>query len=304
MPKMPSRSPLRPSTSPIVVCEGYEDERFLQVTLLPHYPTIAAYAANGKDAVAALTAVLKPATAIVDRDFTQTPEAATATLLTRKAYTCWPRHDMQGYLLYADWLMMFVELAANTPIRVRSHAPASPEEIEQQIVTLATTFVADHAGRATLHWLKHQAETIGISLAPENGYRGGGSADDFATWIDYLQREVHRIQTERSALSDGLTWQMVEDYLMQQFEGYERVSQTLSSVRIHFSGKRLLQALAQHWQLRTKSAQGKKPWEVLQDYLIEQVEAYSAALTSPLHDDPRLGDVGLLALKITDHFLP
>lgn len=185
---------------------------------------------------------------------------------------------------------------------MRQNVPPDTPTIEQQLLTLAAKFVADHAGRATLETLKQIAKMVQLQLSPTNGYRGKSDADDLPTWERYLRQEFQRLDHVRGELQQDFTWETVEGEFYTHLQTYQGAIHDLQGVRTHFSGKRLLQALAQHWQLRTKSAQAKKPWEVLQDYLIEQVEAYSAALNSPLHNDPRLGDVGRLALKITDQF--
>ena len=86
---------------------------------------------------------------------------------------------------------------------------------------------------------------------------------------------------------------------------YSNASKNLDTTLRFFSGKRLLKMLIQKWhlkQVKKSNETTKEPIDILKEELIKLAQSHALAIKSQnkrLSDDPRLGDFGRLASKIT-----
>jgi hypothetical protein len=296
--------PLRPKENFILVCEGPSDLQFLQGIWNNFAPEISVYHAGGHRNVRLLADVLTPSVYILDRDFSKTLSEAHTTLEPGNRFTLWPRQNIECYLLYPDWLQATVEEIQRFRSRQPFGSPPSTQEqIEQSIIELAVSFIPDHAGRRTLNELTSiiGPQNLFSAKADRNVLSDGANANDQQMWESYLVQETHRLREQGKNLTgeDKLEDAAVIARYHNHIEQYRTWTNNLDLIRNEFSGKRFFQALALKWGLRgTKT--GKKPWEVLRDVTIEQAVEYCEHISSQLTNDPRLGDFGQLAKKVTN----
>ena len=196
-------------------------------------------------------------------------------------------------MLYADWLLDALHAIDQAPkIRVQ-YFPEKYEEIETTITEIAEGLVLCHAGRQTLQDINHN---VGL----RQNYVTQDPQDTLSTeseWTNYLVAEAERMQKAGRDLSQNQ--QLMDTEIIERFdanlENYLHWSRDISTVRHHFSGKLIFQALAERWQPESKGA--KYSWEILRNETLTFAIEYCKNLVGELSDDDRFGDFGLLARK-------
>jgi hypothetical protein len=297
-------------------CEGESDFPLLRDIFKVYAPQIRVQATGGKDDLNILCKIANSkkggsAFFIRDRDFDYTSEKAEDSLQTRDAPTNWPRHDLECYLLYEDWLWEAVEGLLNP-----QNKPSSESQIRQDIQGKAQALVADHAGQQTIHILNRniQAATRFHLQQSSSQTQQGAMASDESVWHAHIMKEVEKLKEN---LGDTLARldlgaEQVESLFDQQMNHYKLWAQDMETIRLHFSGKRILQALGHEWHVkairdtirksdRFPPKKQKASWEQLRDALIKLATEYARDRHMDgfsLTTDPRLGDFGRLGAKI------
>jgi hypothetical protein len=292
--------PLRPKENYILVCEGPSDLQLLQSILQKFVPDLTVYYAEGGQNVKPLANVLKSSYYIIDRDFKKSYAEATKTLKSKEPQTIWPRHDIECYLLYPDWLLGAIRKIQEA--RNFRSPPSSEQDIGKSIIEIADSFIADHAGRKTLDTMSKTAGKRNIFDAkPDKSIvQGGAEASDRKSWESCLVQETDRICQAAQSLGNNieLTQTAVLKLYDEQVEQYTQWAQNITTIRDEFSGKRVLQALAQKWGTPGGKSPKTKPWQLLRNIVIEEAIDYNHHI-SKLNENPRLGDFGNIAKKIT-----
>jgi hypothetical protein len=294
------RHPLRPLENAILVCEGEDDLNCLREVLQDRAPDIYLVEARGSRNVSFLAAILSPAVHVRDRDFEIELEVARQTLESEKSFTCWPRVDLEAYLLYGDWLLDAVQSIQNSPEGGVGNPPPGEEAVRQDMGEIAGYFVADHAGRRTLAELNRlNNPVVELTARPDRSViQGNAEASEQRVWQQYLITEAERLRL--AATSIAYQKELAEEAVRERFTDYVARyagwSSDIATVREQFSGKRIFMQLASRWQVRSKPK--SKPWKVLRDEVVRHMARYSQEISGYLRDDSRLGYIGLLASKV------
>lgn len=294
--------PLRPKEGYILVCEGQSDAQFIH-SIWRGIPQVTIYHANGHDAVQMLAKILEPSVYILDRDFDKSFEEAKATLQPGKPYTCWPRHDIEGYLLYPDWFMEYMNQVKNSSdakFSIRS-SPQNEEIIANDIKAVAENLVADHAGLKTLKALNHYiGPSFQFSAKLVKGkIKRGAEASTRDDWEQFLIEEVERLGSVAKDFDAKISTFSLLDTYHQHLAYYGEWAKELPTIQNHFSGKRIFQSLTLKWRHSSSPDSSRDPWQLLRDNMISVASNYSLGLQGQLSDDSYLGDFGRLAKKIT-----
>ncbi len=284
--------PLRPSGGRILVCEGEGDFQFLTAVLGERTPELMIYRADGKKNIGPLARILHPAVSIADRDFDLSEQQARVTFGSDKHKMFWSRHDMECYLLYTDWILLALETMRNTP-KPPTNIPDSESVIEQDIIEVAGNLIIYHAGRKTISDLLRRNFQAG---APPGS---AGEHFDAAQWENHIINEVARLRRGGVELADHpeLDEQHVTERFGWNVQQYTDWANSLDTIRIEFSGKRILKRLTALWKITEDDPKRKVP--ILTDEIIKEVARYVESIPpGKLAGDPRLGDVGLLTEKV------
>jgi hypothetical protein len=294
--------PLRPQEDFILVCEGESDFLFLSGIFgefVAHQSapvSIYIVQAGGEKNVRTLANILEPAVWVRDRDFRLSVAEAQATLREKSRKTYWPCQDVEGYLLYEDWLLNAVRSIRQAPKMATLYVPADAQEVMGTILQAARSLVVYHAGSHTCQELTHLVgprQKYCVRVPPN------GEAIDDQAWRQHLVSESARLIAEGKQLvaSPGLVADNVLRRFEQHLQQYTVWAKDADAVRIHFSGKRIFQILASKWQAGITGH--KYSWEKLREEVQKQATDYVRFIRGALmSDDPRLGDIGLLASKI------
>lgn len=286
---------------PILVCEGEADLQFLQRVLEPVFTDLYIIAAFGKDAVSPLTSAIREGVYFIkDRDFDLSPDKAYQTFQNRKAATFWTHHEIESYLLYSDWLWEFVQKHQ----RHLLNPPPSQKDIEADLHEIAHYFSVDHAGQQCLKEINRRANPTPspyeVTRKKEYGIVRNAEASPQVIWEECLRTEATNLlqQGQKLGTNSTLEWPAILSEFEAWIETYKERAQDLNELRVYFAGKRILQALALKWQLKTRGRSGK-PWELLREELISSASQYATQIPpGELMTDPRLGDFGRLGAKI------
>lgn len=286
--------PLRGNSRWILVCEGKEDATFLSQVISLFEPDIRIYHANGKQNVKPLRNTLIPAVSVIDRDFDTLPEEAKH--INQSAQSLyWIRHDIEGYLIYADWLWQFVE--AIRPQQNSKYLPNSEDEIQKNIIETTINLIPDHAGRHTLRWLAQQLNLSRFQISLSNHIIGNAGFNNASDWETEIKNHVQKLN------SFDLKPPIKQIDIYQQYQQftnhYTYMAQSIETIQENFSGKRILAILASNWMVKARNQ--KSPQDFIRDALVSYARNHAIALKSQnkrLSDDPRLGDFGRLASKI------
>jgi hypothetical protein len=296
---MPKAHPLRPKHDYLLICEGDSDLQLLTGIYQIFAPEIFVMAAGGEANLATLTSILQPGAFYVgDRDFRISIQYAQDLLKNaRKATNFWIRHDIEGYLLYEDWLWQAVEIIRTSPrfSNVPLENPITAQQITHDIQAVAMQLVVDHAGYHTIADIdraigKINRFTAKISSTPRNE----------AQWLMDLTLEIQRLTSEGQQLATlphlDTTW--LNTTFQNHLATYQEWANDLDAIRLHFSGKRIFEELALLWQASKQSR--RYTWERLRDETSTQAIAYSRTIPQKqFHQDARLKDFGELANKIS-----
>jgi len=298
--------PLRLMTGKFVlICEGKEDSDLLNAILSPFISDFSIYYANGKESVAKLRGILQPAISIVDRDFNYLPSE----IKMESNELFWLRHDIEAYLLYPDWLFEVTQKIQATIKYSLKNLPVNPNVIENQLVEIANNLIIDHAGRKTTDWLNQEINKLNPHFPINRQHiKGGAEVSDLSNWNKLFQEFENNLLSSPQKLGLAIKniniWDKFDEY--QQI--YSNASKNLDTILRFFSGKRLLKMIIQKWGLKKlgeSSELTKKPidsFNYIQKELTEIAKNHAIAIKAQnqnLSDDPRLGDFGWLASKIT-----
>lgn len=291
--------PLRPKEGFVLVCEGRDDLALLSgiASQIRSAKLLSVYEANGQKNVNTLRAILTPAVSIVDRDFRISRAEARTTLSDKNNKSYWARVDLESYLLYADWLFYFVEQEKEAPKTLLKNPPNSETQIQEQIKSIASRLIYDHAGRRTIALVSGQLDPF--RYKPRIGKEhvdGGAEASGYEAWKRLLRAEAQRIQKDNVSFQQRFAEVNMLTHFEEQIDVYKSATHTIQSIREEFSGKRILQALTAEWGSQRK-------WTVVQKLLIEEAIKHSAGRMAEgrlLNNDERLGDIGLLLSKVVN----
>jgi hypothetical protein len=286
--------PLRPLENPVLVCEGESDFSFLQQIFNQIAPDVLVYYATGKNNVATLSAIFSPATYVVDRDYDTSSADARMTLTAKKPKTIFPAFDIEGYLLWEDWIMAYVE-ATKPPISPSKFRkpPVDEAQITRDICEVADMLATDHAGGSTIAGINRAINNFNLDINQGGKLlKKGAETNTDAVWQQHLTNEVQRLSQARQDFSDSNICDLPEilSQYQTQLAHYKQWATSLEQIRLEFSGKRILQILAVKWDLRA----GGKPWHALRDGLIDQAIAH----LKKDNNSARFADFKLLADKV------
>lgn len=290
--------PLRPKEGYIIVCEGNDDAVFLNSILSSYLidHNLSVFYAGGSHSLKPMANVLQPSVYITDRDFNIDFAQAEASLQSEERFTAWKRFDIESYLVYSDWLFQVAEAANISPkLRIRNF-PSSADVVSQQIHQIAESLVVDHAGRKTIALMtKRLGWSVDFQFRTVRSIvKSGAEVATQADWEKLLEQETDRIR-DKVAEASVLTLQDVLDEFHQQIEFYDTAKDNIEFLQQEFSGKRIIQMLTKRWGLI--GGRGR-PWQIIQNRLIESAKVHANIHQGLLSDDQRLGDVGLLASKV------
>lgn len=283
--------------SRVLVCEGESDVIFLNGMMNLFSMSIFVFDAGGKNNISAATRLFKeyPTIYIRDRDFDLSTTDAENTLIQQKRKTVWPRFDMEGYLLYPDWILQATQQIADSPKgkRLKYHVPKDETDIEQAILMLAQDLSLEYAGRQTLYDLRGTLSFLrNANQMADPKKPMPQTLDD---WAQYIRNKATELQqaAQQIAHHPPLTPDAIQHALENNDRLYQQRAQNLAEVQVHFSGKTIFQGLAQRWGCKYK-------WELLRDEVIKIAVADTKnwiVSGNKLRHHPRLSDVALLVEK-------
>ncbi|MFZ4825963.1 MAG: hypothetical protein ACOYLB_01275 [Phototrophicaceae bacterium] len=276
----------------IILCEGKFDFNFIDSILSLRTNRIDIYPAHAVKSLAPVRAFLEQGIIIRDRDFKFTVEQAQDSFTTTEHETIWKRYDIEGYLLYADWIQQAFETIQSTRPGRKLSVP-SVEQIEAFIIAKSREQILHYAGNRTVKDLHpsfsmlHEATQLKVSDPTPTDVTA--CVDDFTRQIDNLRIQAGELDTLPELQPENIAIRL-QDYLQR----YDEFAQNMDTIRIHFSGKKLLEAVWAEWlqPLRIKDF-GK---DDLSKELIPIAKGYATHLAL-LRDDERLGDFALLGEK-------
>ncbi|MDX2075661.1 MAG: DUF4435 domain-containing protein [bacterium] len=287
--------PLRSNSRWILVCEGKGDATFLSQIISLFEPDIRIYHANGKQNVKPLRNVLIPAVSVIDRDFDILPEEAEQSNQSSQSHY-WIRHDIEGYLIYPDWLWQFIE--AIRPQQNSKYLPHDKNVIQTHLIEAAKNLIPDHAGRHTLMWLTQQLNLSRLQVALSNHIIGNAGFNNASDWENEIKHHIQKLN------SFDLVTSIKQIDIYQQYrqltDYYSQMAQSIETIQKNFSGKRLLAILASNWMIKARNQ--KSSQDFIRDTVVSYASNHAKFIKSQnqrLSDDPRLGDFGRLASKIT-----
>ncbi|GEM_PF-2400287 len=297
--------PLRPTGGYVLVCEGKEDVSLLNGVLSPFMSNFSIFYAEGKENVAKLRGILQPSVSIVDRDFNYLPDEV-KTRFDKKPESYWSRHDIEAYLIYPDWLFDTLQQLQKKPDYLLKNLPSTPNVIENQLYEIANTLIIDHAGRKTTEWLTQEINKLTPQF-PINRQliKGGAESSNLDVWNVLFQEFENDLLNSPQKLDLVVKNINIWDKFGEYQQIYSNASKNLDTTLRFFSGKRLLKMLIQKWhlkQVKKSNETTKEPIDILKEELIKLAQSHALAIKSQnkrLSDDPRLGDFGRLASKIT-----
>lgn len=298
---MPALSllPSFPENDRIIVCEGKSDVLFLEAVLRPFTQRIFIVSAEGNENLANVRALLGQyggAIYVRDRDFEVSPSEAHQTFFQKRPRTIWTRFDLEGYLLYPDWIKTALEAMAVSPKgkRLGYYVPASATEVEAEIKRAARELVVDYAGRHTLVTLRNSVKFAASALLMPAPKRHDAQQFQLLDWEHYLRQQVDNLNYAgaKIPLVPELSNRAIATNLDAFHQIYITYAEQIDAIQIHFSGKSILKKLVENWGAKFSG-------DTLRDELVK-VAADSvkpSQYTGQLRNHIRLGDIGYLAEK-------
>jgi hypothetical protein len=295
--------PLRPKHGSVLICEDKNDSDFVSAIIRHRTIEITVTHGKGRDTLPKLAVILQPAFYIWDRDFgfSVTDAKATYNDSFRKSRLVWSHVDIESYLLYPDWLFKFIQNAPTSYIKI-SHPPKAQINVENNLKELASDLVPDHAGRRTVEIVNHSLNMrkrggFGVPSGILNGRKLSSRAD----WEKGLESQVKILQNNLQTGANAPELSTILSIYAEQITEYQSFVASFEDIRVNFSGKRILQLLANKWGVVGKRVKRNKlrNWEIIRKRLITYADDYSKEISPPLKDDIRLGDFGKVASKLT-----
>lgn len=294
----------RPKGNHILICEDKIDSDFVSTIIRLRTGAITITHGKGRETLPKLAEIYQPASFYIwDRDFAFTVAEAEMSyeISFTKPRLIWTHVDIESYLLHPDWLFRFIEDAPSAYTKIKN-PPSSQAEVENDLKQFAVDLVPDHAGRRTVEIVNKSLNMqkrggFGIPSDLPDGKRISNRTE----WETGLQDVAQTVQNNLQAGLANVELLNVLDIYSEQITEYRTYTSALDAIRINFSGKRILQLLADKWTVSgQKIGDGKfKDWEVIRKGLIDYAIDYAKGIATPLKDDDRLGDFGKIATKLT-----
>lgn len=291
---------LLPSFDPkhrIIVCEGDSDERIINEILGEVTERIYTIDAGGKANLGNISAALHANKYkhiyVRDRDLDFDLAYAEKSFSNKNGKTVWKCYDIEGYLLYTDWLMKAFNNLKITSRKKLENLPADEREVDNTIKGIAKQMIIRYAGRSVLSRLRRQFHDVknALQFPDPSSEQIFEEENDWLIYISNLRENV-KASSLRMQSHIALEHAQISQDLAQSINSYTAWAGDMDTIRTTFSGKEIFKALGQK--------HGNFNGDILRDEAIKIARNYVLDIKNRgdlLRNDPRLGDFALLAEK-------
>jgi hypothetical protein len=281
---------LRPKEGYVMVCEGEADRVILReiIARLGLSGRISVFEADGVNNVANFAAVMRPSIYIRDRDADFTLDEAHESFVMLKPRTIWTHYDIEGYILYPDWLLKAGQTIFNDQkphIQAQLKLPASAAEIETTLLTFMQSLVPEYAGKRAITRARNHFSLYRLRISGDYP-----NTNELESWKTFIAEQVISLDKQLKTRVDS----RLQDFFEEELISYTSYTLSIDESRAHFSGKIILQHLTDVWNLNIAGVGLEKFRTKCFNQLYDELPNIG-----DLHRHPRYIDFARLIRKLT-----